>query len=230
MSNQLVNHAGGIHFSLDPAIIFMIAVIAVVAYILSIRLAKSRSYPYIRRGKLLTPTETNFFNALEAAVGVEYRIFAQVRIADVLLVKNGLTASRRQTAFNKISSKHVDFVLCDKNNLAVVCAIELDDRSHRESNRATRDDFINHAFLAAKLPLVRFKARNRYQASEIRTRLEEDILHVGMADKCGNTEHPSCPRCGSKMVKRKSSKGRNAGELFWGCSKYPQCKGIIATK
>jgi DNA-binding helix-hairpin-helix protein with protein kinase domain len=34
-----------------------------------------------------------------------------------------------------------------------------------------------------------------------------------------------CPRCGSKMVQRFARRGRNAGRPFWGCSRYPTCKG-----
>lgn len=34
-----------------------------------------------------------------------------------------------------------------------------------------------------------------------------------------------CPRCSSSMVKRLAKKGRNAGHYFWGCSRYPGCKG-----
>jgi restriction system protein len=40
---------------------------------------------------------------------------------------------------------------------------------------------------------------------------------------------PSCPKCGSDMVKRMAKKGERAGQLFWGCSRYPSCKGIINT-
>lgn len=36
---------------------------------------------------------------------------------------------------------------------------------------------------------------------------------------------PNCPRCGSSMRLRLASKGRNAGHNFWGCSRYPRCKG-----
>lgn len=35
----------------------------------------------------------------------------------------------------------------------------------------------------------------------------------------------NCPRCGSAMVKRLARRGRNAGGYFWGCSRYPSCKG-----
>lgn len=37
-----------------------------------------------------------------------------------------------------------------------------------------------------------------------------------------------CPRCRSKMVLRTARTGRNAGSPFWGCSKYPRCKGTIS--
>ncbi|MCM5570051.1 topoisomerase DNA-binding C4 zinc finger domain-containing protein [Burkholderiaceae bacterium FT117] len=36
---------------------------------------------------------------------------------------------------------------------------------------------------------------------------------------------PSCPRCGSPMRQRMARRGRNAGSYFWGCSRYPRCKG-----
>lgn len=35
----------------------------------------------------------------------------------------------------------------------------------------------------------------------------------------------TCPRCGNNMVKRLAKRGRNAGSYFWGCSRYPTCKG-----
>ena len=36
---------------------------------------------------------------------------------------------------------------------------------------------------------------------------------------------PPCPVCGSEMVKRTARKGANAGAQFWGCAKYPACRG-----
>jgi restriction system protein len=36
---------------------------------------------------------------------------------------------------------------------------------------------------------------------------------------------PACPICGKPMVQRKAHRGSNAGNHFWGCSAYPNCKG-----
>jgi restriction system protein len=38
---------------------------------------------------------------------------------------------------------------------------------------------------------------------------------------------PNCPTCGSNMVRRTAKKGSNVGNVFWGCSNYPQCRGIV---
>lgn len=38
---------------------------------------------------------------------------------------------------------------------------------------------------------------------------------------------PECPRCGSAMVLRTAKGGRNPGSQFWGCTAYPECRGVI---
>lgn len=38
-------------------------------------------------------------------------------------------------------------------------------------------------------------------------------------------EPPNCPQCGSHMVLRTARKGPNTGSRFYGCSRYPQCRG-----
>ncbi len=38
---------------------------------------------------------------------------------------------------------------------------------------------------------------------------------------------PSCPKCGSSMVLRETKKGQNIGKKFWGCAKFPQCRGLM---
>lgn len=35
-----------------------------------------------------------------------------------------------------------------------------------------------------------------------------------------------CPKCGSLMVMRTARQGVNVGKSFWGCPKFPQCRGI----
>lgn len=36
-----------------------------------------------------------------------------------------------------------------------------------------------------------------------------------------------CPKCGAKMVRRRATRGDRAGKEFFGCSRYPHCRGIV---
>jgi four helix bundle protein len=38
---------------------------------------------------------------------------------------------------------------------------------------------------------------------------------------------PRCPQCSKAMVLRTVKSGKNAGKQFWGCSAYPNCKGLV---
>ena len=40
-------------------------------------------------------------------------------------------------------------------------------------------------------------------------------------------QSPLCPKCGDEMVIKKAKKGPNTGKDFWGCSTFPECKGIV---
>ncbi len=36
---------------------------------------------------------------------------------------------------------------------------------------------------------------------------------------------PTCPQCGGQMTLRTAKTGKHAGQSFWGCTGYPECKG-----
>lgn len=36
----------------------------------------------------------------------------------------------------------------------------------------------------------------------------------------------ACSKCRGEMVRRTARRGKNAGEQFWGCSRFPACRGI----
>jgi len=38
---------------------------------------------------------------------------------------------------------------------------------------------------------------------------------------------PPCPDCGEPTVLRNARTRKTAGSPFWGCSNYPDCKGIV---
>jgi restriction system protein len=49
---------------------------------------------------------------------------------------------------------------------------------------------------------------------------------VPRAVETSTAERPlGCPRCGSVMVRRVAKRGAKAGSAFWGCSRFPACRG-----
>ena len=132
--------------------------------------SKAVSYPYLSAESLFTKNEQAFLRVLEQAAG-DYRVFGKVRVADVVEVRKGLSKSEWQRAFNRISQKHVDFVLCHPQNLSVWCAVELDDASHKKADRRARDTTLEKIFAAAEVPLVRVPSRRTYDVTEIKALL-----------------------------------------------------------
>jgi hypothetical protein len=105
---------------------------------------------------------------LDAALGRNYRAFAQVRLAELVSPTLGANPASRRQALNGVMAKSVDFVICDVLTLDPVAAIEVDDRSHLLPERQQRDAFVNALFLEIGLPLMRVKARRAYSVDELR--------------------------------------------------------------
>ncbi len=54
---------------------------------------------------------------------------------------------------------------------------------------------------------------------EVAQQVEEDITEYRTT--------PACPVCSKEMVQREATKGKNAGNKFWGCSQFPKCRGVL---
>ena len=121
--------------------------------------------PYRGKDCLLSKAERSFFGVLEQAVDGKFRIFAKIRLADLLWIPGG--TEKRQAHLNRIQSKHIDFVLCSCDFVRPLLAIELDDATHRRARRQDRDDFVEQALGAAGLPLLRVPARRTYHVGEL---------------------------------------------------------------
>ena len=119
--------------------------------------------------------ERSFFGVLDQALAGEYRLFAKVRLADVVHPVQGPSRSGRQAAFNRISAKHVDFVLCVPASLRVVGVVELDDKSHRRLYRGLRDGLVDAALAGAGIPTIRVVARPTYSPVQLRDEVSRAV-------------------------------------------------------
>lgn len=110
-------------------------------------------YSFYRRKYLFTKNEFYFYKQLQKISEEKNLIpLAKVRLADFVEVTS---KSDYMKYFAKIRSKHIDFLLLDKETLKIVVAIELDDNSH--SNE--KDEFKNKLFEQINIPLIRCKGK-----------------------------------------------------------------------
>lgn len=131
--------------------------------------------PYKRQPYLFTPAERNFYKALVRAVNGEFIIFGKVRVADLVTITAKYGSKGSMRSLGKIAQKHVDYCLCNPNDLSVVCVLELNDKSHDRRHRRSRDDFLDEMFKSVKLPVVWVTAKNTYDTVEIRQRIFASI-------------------------------------------------------
>jgi uncharacterized protein DUF2726/topoisomerase-like DNA binding C4 zinc finger protein len=186
-------------------------------------------YPYHLVDEFISPAELNFFFNLKAVVGDSTQIFSKVKLSDLFYAKTG-DFGKNRSCTNKIDRKHVDFLLCDSKTLKPILGIELYDRSHQRADRQERDDFVNHVFEAANLPLLHVSVQRGYSQNELKSKISAYISRTQNNDKHPEEVQdapPHCPKCGSEMVLRTAKRGDNQGGKFWGCSKYPDCRGIV---
>ncbi len=160
-----------------PFTVFILLLVAVMVALaiaapqIARHLAESRASAFTHtayrlRNGILTPAEAEFFRCLEPCLpSSDYRLFTKVRLADIFEVNED--SGRNQVAFNRISSKHVDFLLCDAQTLSILAAIELDDSTHSRFSAQKNDVFKNTLFESCNIPLIRIRAQRRYDPDAI---------------------------------------------------------------
>lgn len=186
-------------------------------------------FPYHQVDEFISPAELNFFFNLKAVIGDSAHIFSKVKLSDLFYAKTG-DFGKNRSYNNRIDRKHVDFLLCDPKTLKPILGIELDDKSHQRADRQERDDFVNNVFRAAKLPLMHIPVQRGYSQSELKSRISVYLSGrqiMSEQPKQIQETSPRCPKCGSEMALRTAKRGDNQGGKFWGCSKYPECRGIV---
>ena len=131
---------------------------------------------YRQKKVLFSAAERSFLGVLDQAIDQDkHRVFGKVRVADIIEPQPSRNRSQWQTAFNKISAKHFDYIICTQDTLNPVCAIELDDQSHNQKKRQQRDELLESVCKGAGLPLLRVPAKRAYKPEELRVLLAKQF-------------------------------------------------------
>jgi very-short-patch-repair endonuclease len=126
---------------------------------------------------LLSENEKAWFKAIRSALPHAH-VFAQVALNQLVKAEG----PKWRSAKNKIDPRSIDFVLLNPD-LAVLLAIEIDDRSHQQEKRQADDAKKNKALHDADIPLIRFSATPVLAESEIKRRVVEVLTAKAKAGK-----------------------------------------------
>ena len=97
---------------------------------------------------------------------------------------------------------------------ALICLINQANFLLDQQIAAVERQFIDEGGYSEQLATARLVERARRQAPP-----------TDCADQADRIPH--CPRCGKLMVLRTAKSGSKTGQQFWGCSAYPECKGVV---
>lgn len=94
---------------------------------------------------------------------------------------------------------------------AVICLIHQANYLLDQQVRGLERQFVTQGGYSEQLAAARLQARQKNLADQ--------------SDQTDSPQAPNCPLCGSPMALRTAKKGPRPGSQFWGCVKYPACRG-----
>lgn len=194
---------------------------------------------YEPKSSVYSEAQSVFYKALDAALRSEFALLTNMSATDVLRVVASNTLAT-QVALNNLVDKKFAFLLCDKTQLTALCVVDWGNAVDAQLKAACE---------SANLPVVSFNTQADYDAQILRAKIlsviaVKDSAEVLSSESALNIvdENPRnnlkdngielvlCPECSAVMLKRKAKNGEHAGKLFWICSTYPKCRGMLAVK
>lgn len=104
---------------------------------------------------IVTEHEKKLYTVLSEHIDTHYHnqyiICPKVRVVDIVNMPKDLF---NYATWQRVKSRHIDFLVCTKEDLKPVLAIELQDSTHNTKKGIYRDTLINTVFQSAWLPLL----------------------------------------------------------------------------
>jgi very-short-patch-repair endonuclease len=148
-------------------IVFVVLVFVVLGAIIFIKnfesqVAVEEVFPYRAKRFFFTKSEQQFFRILNESLDSQrFTIFTKVRLADFVEVKT--SKEEYQKWWNKIRSKHVDFLVWDTQNSKIVLAVEVDGKSHESEKMIASDAFKDKMYTTIGISLHRIKVGSDFK-------------------------------------------------------------------
>ena len=121
---------------------------------------------------ICSPAELAFAGTLKQALRSKVLILLKVRVLDVIHLIDDSADKRRMFFWRDyVGDIHFDYVICSKQTMTPLMAVELDHDQPLQRGRATRDVVKNTLAQRAAFPLVRINATDAYTPTALREKL-----------------------------------------------------------
>jgi hypothetical protein len=149
---------------------------------------RRRAVPFVLGQALFSPEETAFLTALDEAVGGDYRVFGKVRLSDLVTVRRGAGKRALERASARIEPLRIDFLICGRESLSLVCACELVGGKSRKAR--VPDKALGRACDALGLPLVRVQVAATYSPKALAEQIYTAIYAPKVAAPVNGAKGP----------------------------------------
>lgn len=159
---------------MELAIILMMLLIVVAVGAIKLN-DQGLAFPFKRKTTLFTQVEHSFLELIEQAVGQKYRVVCRVKLTDIITLRQNTNKKTAKAAQLRAMGKHLDFVLCSKEDMTPVLAIDLVHKQGKDGYKSQRDWFTSGALDAARIPHVRIKVKSGYKAKDIAECIDDKL-------------------------------------------------------
>jgi hypothetical protein len=183
--------------------------------------------PYRLKDSFLTSTEYALFGRLQELLDGRYIICPKVALNDLF---NILRPNENVHFYNNFFRKHVDFLLCEPDDMMPAFGVEVLKTISKNELRSS-DQFMEDLFLSVGLPLVQIPSAEDYELADLVNCFQWAVMKLdetaNMRVEGSDDSVPLCPECGLMMVLRMVRSGSDEGKKFYGCINAPTCKGVV---
>ena len=153
--------------------ILLLAVLVGIAYVIIQKLKQNESptnkQPIDNIGSyfslkkyFFTQSEKAFFDELTKQNNGQYTILSKVRLEDIVTANRSLDWKEKGIKRNYIKSKHLDFVLLDRQYGTIFAVIELDGGSHNSEKQGKYDQVKDDILNSVRVNFYRVKVGEDY--------------------------------------------------------------------
>ncbi len=130
-------------------------------------------YLYATRDRLISKTESQFFEAIMSAVPEGFRVFPQINLAS--FIERTDNFRYRNELF-----RNVDFLITD-SEYAPKIVVEINDQTHLEHDRRERDEKVSKICEEAGIPIIKLWTSYGVQPGYIQKRILEQLAALPIA-------------------------------------------------